>query len=233
MTDEPRGVDGGDRGLLAGGGMGRPAGTRDKATPLALSAPRTAVVLALLGASMTALLVAPMVMPVDYSWIAHTTSESAAQGVTGAWVARTGFVAFGAAVLVLSPAWSGWARALHTVFGGCMVAAAVYSSKPWTGVVHDGTEDMLHSVAATTMGFAFAGGVAAVAWARVASGKRVTVLDTVAVVAAVVLPLAMVARPSAAGVWQRVMFAIAYLWYAVDAVRAGAVGRSRLEPSRR
>lgn len=184
------------------------------------AADRNLVAVALLAASAMVLLVAPTLMPSDYSWVAHTTSESAAQGVSGAWVARTGFVTFGGAVLLLSRMWSGWARWLHRAFGVCMVAAAVYSSRPWTAVPYDGTEDMLHSVAATTMGFAFAGGVAAVAWTRVASGRRITVLDALAVVASIALPLAMMASPSTAGVWQRAMFATAYLWYGMAALQS-------------
>jgi hypothetical protein len=40
-------------------------------------------------------------MPADYSWVSNTTSESAAQGVQGAWMARLGFVLFGMSVILL------------------------------------------------------------------------------------------------------------------------------------
>jgi hypothetical protein len=59
-------------------------------------------VLACLAASAAALAVAPILMPTSYSWVAHTTSESAAQGVPGAWLARLGFVTFGFAVLAVA-----------------------------------------------------------------------------------------------------------------------------------
>ena len=52
--------------------------------------------------SATCLLLAPALMPESYSWIQHTTSESAAQGVEGAWLARLGFVTFGLGVLWLT-----------------------------------------------------------------------------------------------------------------------------------
>jgi TRAP-type C4-dicarboxylate transport system permease small subunit len=50
-------------------------------------------------ASALALALAPLLLPTSYSWVAHTTSESAAQGVPGSWLARVGFLVFGAAVL--------------------------------------------------------------------------------------------------------------------------------------
>lgn len=54
-------------------------------------------VIALLVVSAAALVLAPAFMPAGYDWVRHTTSESAAQGLAGAWVARLGFVAFGLA----------------------------------------------------------------------------------------------------------------------------------------
>ena len=47
-------------------------------------------VLVLLGAALLAILLAPLAMPDDYSWVELGVSESAAQGLEGAWVARIG-----------------------------------------------------------------------------------------------------------------------------------------------
>jgi hypothetical protein len=80
----------------------------------------------------------------------------------------------------------------------------------------DPTEDAVHSVAATAMGFAFAFGVVAVFLQRTRPRRR-RVSDTVAVGASIVIPLAMVAWPDVGGVLQRMMFVIAYLWYGVEA----------------
>jgi hypothetical protein len=114
---------------------------------------------------------APALMPASYSWVANTVSELAAKGVGGAWLARLGFVLFGLAVLLLvairSGAWGRWAMAGHVSFGVSMVAVAAFSAKRWTGAPFDRTEDALHSLAATGMGFGFAlGVVAALVWAR-------------------------------------------------------------------
>ncbi|HET9901772.1 MAG TPA: hypothetical protein VFR46_12025 [Actinomycetes bacterium] len=55
-----------------------------------------------LALSAIALGAAPALMPDDYSWIGHTTSESAAQGVSGAWLARLGFLLFGLSAIWLA-----------------------------------------------------------------------------------------------------------------------------------
>lgn len=175
-----------------------------------------------LSASATALAAAPLLMPAGYSWVANTTSESAAQGVPGGWLARLGFVLFGVSVILLAilarVGWGRWATALHGGFGVLMVAAAVFSHRPWLpGQPADTTEDLLHSVAATGMGFVFIGAVVATAVLGRHGGWRP--LDSVAMLAAVAVPLGMSAWPAAGGLLQRLMFAVAYVWYAVEAVR--------------
>jgi hypothetical protein len=182
------------------------------------------VVLAGLALSALALLAAPLLVPSDYSWVSQTTSEAAAQGLEGAWMARLGFLLFGLPVVVLATVgrwrWGAWGAALHGAFGALMAAAAAFSDRPWQPGRHvDRVEDVLHSVAASAMGFAFAAGVVVVAVVAARTGqRRGTVLDVVAVVASVVLPLGMTVLPEAAGVLQRSMFAIAYAWYAREAL---------------
>lgn len=175
-------------------------------------------VLALLAVSAVALLAAPAAVGSDYSPVAHTTSESAAQGVAGAWVARTGFLLLGAAVLVLVVGARGWslaARWSHGAFGAAMLATAAFSSRPWDPAApFDPTEDLLHSVAATAMGFAFALGVVA----RGVERRRVDLGDALAVVASVAIPLGMLALDDVAGLLQRGMFLVAYGWFAREAV---------------
>ena len=207
-----------------------PSGARSGATRSGSSPrPRPGAVLAVVGLALSALglAVAPLAMPSSYSWVAHTTSESAAQGVQGAWVARVGFVLFGLAVILLATVaaqrWGGWGRFLHTSFGLLMLAAAGFSSRPWVpGAPFDPVEDLLHSIAATAMGFAFAFGVVAVAVVRRRRDGRWSASDAVAVGASVGVPLGMVAVPAVAGSLQRAMFLVAYLWYAAEALRTTA-----------
>jgi hypothetical protein len=173
----------------------------------------------LLAGSALALAVAPVLMPTSYSWIVHTTSESAAQGIEGAWLARLGFLLFGFGVLVLvwaHPAWSPRARASHTAFGVLMVSAAAFSTRRWQpGASYDKVEDALHSVVASGLGVAFALGVLAVVMSQ---RPAIRLLGPLAVAASIVLPLGMSLWDGAAGVLQRTMFAVAYTWYAVAAL---------------
>ena len=81
-------------------------------------------------AALTALALAPLLMPDTYSVRGHSVSESAAQGVEGAWLARLGFLLFGFAVLSLAldpgSTWGRWGRRAHAGFGVSMIAAAVF-----------------------------------------------------------------------------------------------------------
>lgn len=198
-----------------------------------------AAVLAGLAGSAAALAIAPVQLPDGYSWLSMTTSESAAQRIDGAWLARLGFVAFGLSVAVLArhrvQMWGLWSARFHTSFGVFMVAAAAFSTRAWDPAVgFDPTEDVLHSVTATAMGFAFAAGiVAALVQARRQMSSRPMVFDVVAVAASVVIPLGMTAWPGVDGALQRLMFAVAYAWYAVEAVRGRSAAGWTKVPSGR
>ncbi len=178
--------------------------------------------MAIIGAflvSIACLVIAPTVLPADYSVSAHTVSESAAQGTDGAWLGRTGIFLFGLGVFWLSVSKRTWAlsaRIVHGAFGILTIAAAVYSHRPLLdGVPYDRFEDTLHSIASTAMGFAFAIGVLIVGWRRVSGWK---VIDFFAIAAAVAVPIGMTVTPDYAGLWQRGMFAIAYVWYILETV---------------
>lgn len=182
------------------------------------------MVLAGLATSAVALAAAPMLMPDGYSWMSGTISESAAQGVDGAWVARLGFVLFGLSVLALVPlktqAWGTIAAGFHAAFGALMVAVAAFSHANPFGEPSDATEDLLHSIAASGMGFAFALGVIA----RQVHQRRARLFDVVAVVASIVIPLSMLLWPEADGAVQRLMFAISYIWYGGEALASRNAG---------
>lgn len=184
---------------------------------------RPAVGVLLLAASMIALGLAPLILADSYSMIEHTTSESAGQGVDGAWLARAGFLLFGLAVLWIAHqsrrAWGQPATAFHVVFAVCMFGVAAFSLRSWIpDDAFDKTEDLLHSIVATVMGFAFAFGVVAVAVRRQKTGQHWRILDGIAVVAAVVLPVGMSMYGNLDGLLQRSMFLIAYIWYAIEAL---------------
>ncbi len=180
-------------------------------------------VVILLVISALSLGVAPLVMPTSYSSIANTTSESAAQGVEYAWAARLGFLTFGFAVLWLATGlrriWARLAQWLHVAFGVLMIATAAFSHRSWVaGAQFDRIEDALHSFTATAMGFAFSFGVLVRLMQRGRQREPGRLLDAVALVAATVIPVLMTRFAGLDGAIQRLMFLVAYLWYAREAL---------------
>lgn len=178
-----------------------------------------------LAISAASLALAPTLMPESYSWTSHTTSESGAQGVHGAWLARLGFLLLGFAVIWLAvlsrSTWGRWGTAFHLSFGVFMTATAAFSARAWEeGAGFDRTEDNLHSIASTAVGFSFALGVIAVSLKRDTGRFPTRAFDLVAIVAAgVVLPICMAIWGEVDGVFQRVIFLIAYGWYVGEALR--------------
>ncbi len=179
-------------------------------------------VIFLLDLSFIALLTAPMLMPESYSWVIHTTSESAAQGLQSAWLARLGFLLFGLAVLWLaSSARETWARAavwMHIGFAVMMLGTAAFSHRPFLpDVPFDAVEDTLHSFTAMLMGFAFSLGV----FVRFLQRDKFAVVDRLvdltALASAVFIPLLMLWQPDMSGLVQRLMFLAAYIWYGLEA----------------
>jgi len=196
-------------------------------TPAAVVRPRRLAdaVIPLLALSALLVVVAARAMPPGYSWLALSISESAAQGLEHAWIARLGFVCFGLGVVMLSIA----ARALwprltywcNLLFALAMFAAAAFSHAPWlAGVAADGFEDFLHSIAATGMGFAYCLGVVARFLRRPRGALVGRTLDVVALTVAVVLPLLLAAASEYAGLVQRIMFGVAYIWFGREALLA-------------
>lgn len=182
---------------------------------------RLSVVLLL--SSLVCLILAPLPLPPDYSWISHTTSEAAAQALPGAWLARLGFLLFGLAVIWIASSqgrrWGPWGLIAHLTFGVLMVATAVFSHCPIDPeLACDQAEDLLHSVSATVMGFAFALGVVSTAVHRRGSSVPRWAFDALAVAASIVIPLSMGTWAEYAGALQRLMFLIAYAWYAAEAI---------------
>lgn len=209
---------------------------REQSPTVTARAIRAGVVCGLVLAA-AAMMLAPLVLPETYSWISHTTSEAAAQGVDGAWLTRTGFLLFAFAVLTLAVVASGYwtfvARCLHGAFAVSMVAVATYAHKPWEpGIPFDSTEDLLHSIGATLVGFAFAFGVVAVLLGRARGQHWLKLLDVVAIAASILIPLGMLAWESHTGLLQRTMFGVAMIWYAIAAIEVGRAGELSVSRNR-
>lgn len=202
--------------------------------PASVAGPRQAaqVAVGLLILSAALIVAATLAMPAGYSWRSHSISESAAQGLAEAWIARLGFLSFGAGVLVLALAmrlhWSRVSYWMNLAFAACMFGTAAFSHKPWiAGVADDPFEDGLHSLTATAMGFAFSIGVVFRFIQRTGTDRVGRVFDVVALAVAIVLPMILASSADIGGIAQRVMFAVAYLWYGREAFVLGRTGRCR------
>lgn len=109
-----------------------------------------------------------------------------------------------ALLMATEPAVTGSALAKWSFgfFGLCLALSAVASTRPWIeGAPFDPIEDAVHSVAATTMGCAFASGVLAAAFDRSRRpGRGMAAIHSLTLVASVAIPLAMFSYPAIAGV---------------------------------
>jgi hypothetical protein len=95
-----------------------------------------------------------------------------------------------------------------------MMAAAAFSHAPF-----DELEDQLHSAASFGVGLFFTVGVLAATLRRGRGHGWMRVVDWAALAVAVIIPLAM-ANLEQAGLAQRLMFLVAYFWYAMEAWNA-------------
>lgn len=181
-------------------------------------------VVGLLAASAIAVVIATAVMPDSYSWIRHSISESAGQGVQDAWVARLGFLCLGFAVLLLvdlsAPRWGPAGAVLFRAYAIAMLATAAFAHRPWLDVPFDEFEDVLHSATANVIGFTFTVGVIVVAVGRGPGTTAARLFDATAVVAAVVISVMVINGADLGGLAQRIMFGIAYVWYGLEAIRS-------------
>ena len=189
---------------------------------------RSIVVVALLATSAMAVALAPLLMPESYSVIEHSVSESAAQGVEGAWLARLGFILLGLGVLscvsLAGDRWGLWGRAAHRLYGVSMLGTATFSHRPWLDVPFDVFEDLLHSATAYGVGFGFTVGVIVVSLRRGPGKVPIRAFDAFVVIAALGISMMVVNATGMAGLAQRTMFGLGYAWYAGEAIRSFEVG---------
>lgn len=179
----------------------------------------------LIGAS-AVLALAPLTLPPDYSPVELTTSYSAAQGVSGAWAARVGFVIAGGAVLAIAAGlrhrWRQPVTSLQVSVGLAFLAISTFSIRPWRDEdSYDHLENLLHEIAATVMGFAFAVSVVVLVWRRWTEGGVVDRFGVAIAVVSLTAPPAWGTVPSWSGAIQRAMLLMWGAWYLVE-IRKGA-----------
>jgi hypothetical protein len=168
---------------------------------------------------------APILMPAGYSWVANSISESGAQGVTGAWATRVGFLLLGLGVILLSTSkdmsWRSPARVLLGIYGFLMLCVAAFSTS-WfdTTIPSNATESMLHSVAASVTGFFYGIGIFWVALTERPMSTRWRIFSLVVVASSIALPIGAGVFSDLGGLLQRLMFLLAFIWFIGEARRA-------------
>ena len=177
---------------------------------------RPAVLVAMvgIGSILLAILVGPLFSPPEFSWIRHSTSEQAGQLVSGAWIRRFGFVAYGFATVAacaIDRRTRSFVRVGLFAFGCGLIATAIWSNASFLpGATSDMQEDFLHSVASGVVGFAFASACAARLFAPGGSSR-----DPVAwagLIMSVAMPISMNVFPDVRGLSQRIMFAVSFVF---------------------
>jgi hypothetical protein len=169
-----------------------------------------------IGVILMAILFGPLFSPLEFSWIHHTTSEQASQQLSGAWIMRVGFVAYGLSTLlaaIVDSRTQPFVRGALIVFGIGLVGTAIWSNASiLPGVQSDMHEDWLHSLASGIVGTAFAAACAARLFSP--GGSKRDVLASVGLVISVAVPLAMGAWPEGRGLLQRAMFGFSFVFVA-------------------
>ena len=167
-------------------------------------------------ASALLLIAAPVLVAHGYDWRRHSISESAAQGVRLAWVARAGLFLLGWAACARAPGAPGLALGMQVglfTFGVAMMCSAIWSKRPWSdAMVFDARVDRRHSLAAKTAGVAFVVAAISQLTAQLHTGRELRPLTWLALLTAIACPIVGARMPSINGVAQRLMFGVCYVW---------------------
>jgi hypothetical protein len=162
-------------------------------------------------------------MPAGYSVIEHSISESAGQGIQGAWLARSAFLFVGFAVLLLAGVagdlWGRGGQAAMRVYAVATIAAGTFAHGPWEEVPYDRFEGYLHTVAAFLAGAGFALGVLVIGSRRPPGPDWRRGLDVLALIAVAVLPVTMLLFDEYTGIQQRFLALVGFAWLFAETVR--------------
>lgn len=173
-----------------------------------------------IGITAVAIAIGPFLSMPSYSSVRHTTSELAGQRMPNAWVMRTGLFSYGLCSLLLAlrrPETGVVGTVALALFGLGLIGSAVWSHKPIDPEMPFSiSEDRVHSFFASMIGFAFATAVVA----KLLVGNRLTSdwLSWTALAASIVLPVGMAVTSRFAGLFQRAIFGISFVWILREAL---------------
>lgn len=158
--------------------------------------------------------VLPFYSAESYSILKHTLSELGAQSTPNAWIMNVTFYLVGAACILeawlhLGNFW--FHKIVLSIFGVSLIFVGIFHHAPIAeGVSFDVRQDNLHSIFASIVGFTFI--MYAIASAFIEKEGKQRVIDIIVGVTASLLSLLMLLLPDFAGIWQRVMFILAFIW---------------------
>ena len=169
-------------------------------------------------------LVAPVFMHDGYSVLSNSISESAAQNVPTAWIARAALFASGIGVLgAVALKASTWSRATNisfTAFATLWIISSFFSTKSWvSGTPFNAVENAIHSYAASAMAIVVLGALV-LTFTKHSASRIDRLLALTLASAATFLPLASLLVPEFGGMFQRLMFFYTYFWFARHATLA-------------
>jgi len=160
-----------------------------------------------------------------YSVLKNTTSHLGAQSSPHAWVMNAVFCLLGAACILegwlhLKSLW--FQKVVLTVFGLGLITTALFQHAPIIeGLPANLLEDQLHSISATVVGFSFT--VLAFSMSFVPAAPRYRFLAVLAGCMSVAFSLLMLNFSGLVGLFQRLMFILAFAWliFLLEKLRAG------------
>ncbi len=187
--------------------------------------------------SAVALAVAPVFLPPSYSWVENTVSESAGQGVRGAWLVRSGVLLTSLAAVLLSVRARGlWNRSCRTAFrfyAFALLGVAFFADGPWNKVPYNRSEAFFHTFSAFWAAVGFALGVLAVNRTRSRDARLTKAFDWVVALGTGMIPVAMLVFLGQAGLLQRLLAVAGYTWLILETVRIARFNEVLARPYRR
>lgn len=179
---------------------------------------------------------APRALDASYPPLSASISESAGQLVDGSWLARFALAFSGLGVLATAHlrhrAWPAVTTFAYVAFGVCWILTAAFSARSWQPEApYVAIEDQLHSFFASAMAIVIVG-AATRALTTLRRDPITAALAAALAVGATFLPLAGLVYPEVAGLLQRSMFLLAYVYFSREALISGQVPRGSMTDTR-
>jgi len=149
-----------------------------------------------------------------YSIIKNTTSHLGAQNAPNAWIMNVTFIIVGISCVL--EAWLHFKKfwfhkILLSIFGLGLVFTGIFHHAPIIeGVIFNSSEDKLHSIFASIVGFLFV--IYAISSAFIEKAVSHRIIDISVGFIATLLSILMLYFPDYSGIWQRAIFVISFTW---------------------